>query len=166
MSKKFISLLIIFILFHITAAVADEFELLNKEKIGDFSLGMTEKDLKGKIPCPLKRDKETLWGADGMYHQSWDYPACGISFGMSSDKKGGKKSIERITITPPSTLKTKRGIGIGSSEQDVIQAYQKEKDTEASKPKEVFVAGSVYGGLIFDFKNDKVVSIFMGAAAE
>jgi hypothetical protein len=69
-------------------------------------------------------------------------------------------------ISTPSTLKTQRGIGIGSREQAVIQAYQHEKDAEATMPTEVFVAGSVYGGLMFQFQNDQVISIFLGAGAE
>jgi hypothetical protein len=163
MFKKYFPLIIL-LLISSHAVAADD--LLNKESIGDFRLGLTEKDLQGKIPCPLTRGEEELWGADGIYHQTWDYPKCGLSFTMSSAQKGETKTLDAITVSAPSTLKTKRGIHIGSSIQDVEKAYKKEKDKEASVPKQTFVAGSLYGGLVFNFEHNKVSSIFLGAGAE
>jgi hypothetical protein len=164
LKKSFLVIMLLLVM--AIAGAADEFSLLNEEKIGDFGLGLSEKDLKGKIPCPLKRGKEDLSEVDGNYEQLWDYPACGLSFYMSSEKKGGSKTISSITVTSPSKLKTKRGIQIGDSEQAVIQAYQHEKDAESTVPTKEFVAGSIYGGLIFQFQNNQVISIFLGAAAE
>ena len=165
MFKKYFSLIVLLLMTN-HAVVANELSLLTEERIGDFELGIFEKDLQGKIPCPLKRGEEQLWGADGIYHQTWNYPKCGLSFNMSSEEKGATKLIYSITVTAPSTLKTKRGIHIGSSEQEVAKAYQDEKDTKASIAKQTFVAGSLYGGLVFDFQHNKVISIFLGAGAE
>jgi hypothetical protein len=166
MYKNKFLLMIIFLLMQITPVLAEDTSFLSREAIGDFSLGQSEKELKNNIHCTIKRSPDTLWGADGVYHQTWDCYDAGISFSMVSNQKGGKKTIESITISTPSQLKTKRGIQIGDSEQAVIQAYQNEKDVEASRPNEVFVAGSIYGGLIFQFKNGKVESIFLGSSAE
>jgi hypothetical protein len=166
MFKKIFLLTILFLLVQVAPVTAEEVSFLNGEKIGDFSLGQSEKELKNKIHCPLKRGPDTLWEADGIYHQTWDCYDAGISFDMVSDREGGSKTIASIMISAPSTLKTQRGIGIGSSEQAVIQAYQHEKDAEATMPTEVFVAGSVYGSLMFQFQNDQVTSIFLGAGAE
>jgi hypothetical protein len=165
MFKK-IPLIMLFSLITVFPVVADEFSLLNEEKIGDFKMGLSEQDIKQKISCPLKLGEEQLWGADGIYHQVWSYPACGLSFSMSSAQKGGNKSIDGITVTSPNTLKTKRGIQIGSSEQAVIKAYGNDKATDAGADKQTFVAGSIYGGLVFNFKHNKVTSIFLGAGAE
>lgn len=158
--------MIIFLVIKITPVAAEDSSFFNGEKIGDFSLGQSEKMLKNKLHCSIKRGSDTLWGADGIYHQTWDCDNAGISFDMVSNSKGGVKTIASITISTPSKLKTKRGIQIGDTEQAVIQAYQNEKDAEATTPTEVFVAGSVYGGLIFQFKEGKVESIFLGASAE
>lgn len=166
MSKICSSLLVFCLLVTVFPSVADEFALLNSEKIGDFSMGLSEKDLEKKINCPLKRGKEELWGADGIYHQTWDYPACGLRFDMNSAQKGGIKSVDSITVTAPSKLKTKRGIQIGSTEKAVIKAYGHDKNAEDSVSKETFVAGSLYGGLIFNFKHNRVTEIFLGASAE
>ena len=48
----------------------------------------------------------------------------------------------------------------------MTKAYGRDKNTEDSVPKETFVAGSLYGGLIFNFKNNRVTEIFLGASAE
>jgi hypothetical protein len=142
-----------------------EFSLLQKERIGNLRIGLSAEKIKRTINCTPKRGPENLWAADGAYHQEWQYRNCGITLGMVSDRKGGRKSIESITLTSPSYLSTKRGIRIGSSERAVKKAYKAEWNRENSKS-EFFVAGSIYGGLIFQFQNGKVSRIFLGAAAE
>ncbi len=44
-----------------------------------------------------------------------------------------------------------------------MQAYKEEEERRTS---EHFVAGSIYGGLIFSFQNGRVNEIFLGAGAE
>jgi hypothetical protein len=70
-----------------------------------------------------------------------------------------------ITINPPCKFKTQKGIGIDSDYKNVETAYQKYIDIKSSNENEI-VAGSIYGGIIFRFENQKVKSIFIGAAAE
>ena len=140
-------------------------DLVADERIGNLRIGLTEADLKKAIECTLKRGPENLWGADGMYHQAWQCPACGLDFGMVSEKRGGKKVVESITLTAPCALATKRGIRIESTEQEVRKAYKKDWNKEDSS-QDSFVAGSVYGGIIFQFCKGKVDRIFLGAAAE
>ena len=89
-----------------------------------------------------------------------DYPRHGLR------EEGAPKAIESITVVSPSDLSTKSGIRIGSTEQEVMKAYASHWNKEDSSPSKTFVAGSVYGGLIFDFKAGKVSRIFLGAAAE
>jgi hypothetical protein len=144
---------------------ADQFTLLHQERIGDLRIGLSENELNNTIKCPLKLGPEQLWGADGAHHQQWNYAGCGIALGMVSKKNGATKSIESIAVTSPSTLTTKQGIGIGSTAQEVMNAYNHHWNNEESNS-ERFVAGSIYGGLIFNFKNGRVIRIFLGAAAE
>jgi hypothetical protein len=144
----------------------NESSLLQNESIGNLKIGLSEEKVKQVISnCTLKRETEQLWGADGAYHQKWKYVNCGITLGMVSEQKGGNKLIESITLNSPSRLATKRGIRIGSAENTVMKVYKVEWDKESSKSG-YFVAGSVYGGLIFQFQNGKVSQIFLGAAAE
>jgi len=145
---------------------ANDPDLLAGERIGSLRIGLHESDLKKAIDCDLKRGPETLWGADGEYHQTWQCPACGLKLGMVSEKRGGMKSVESITLTAPCTMATKRGIRIGSTEQAVRKAYKKDWNKEDSTQSGSFVAGSIYGGILFQFKDGKVSRIFLGAAAE
>jgi hypothetical protein len=148
------------------SADKNEFSLLQNESIGNLKIGLSEEKVRQIISnCALKREPEQLWGADGAYHQKWKYVNCGITLSVVSEQKGGKKSIESISLNSPSRLSTKRGIRIGSAESAVMKAYKVEWDKESSKSG-YFVAGSIYGGLIFQFKNSKVSQIFLGAAAE
>ena len=145
---------------------ADEFALLKEEQIGNLRMDLSEKEVKKRIDCQLKRGPEEFAEYDGQYHQSWEYPDCGITLGMVSEKKGHSKSIDYIEVTSPCTLQTKRGIRIGSTEQEVIKAYGRDRSAENSKPGEYFVAGSIYGGVVFDFHNGRVSKIVLGATAE
>lgn len=134
------------------------------EKIGDLSLGMKASKLTELIGKPTSRSRAEEWGADGLTHQDWVYKTKGISLNISSDKYSGPE-VFSITITSPCAYKTKMNVGIGSSYQEVRDAYSKDIDPTATD-KTTITVGSVYGGIIFSFKNDKVEKIFVGAAAE
>lgn len=71
-----------------------------------------------------------------------------------------------ITAGARCKLATTRGIKIGSTEAEVRKAYQDVENKEESEAGKSFVAGSIYGGVIFTLEKGRVVEIFMGAAAE
>ncbi len=73
--------------------------------------------------------------------------------------------INSILISEPCTLKTKKQIGIGDSQQAVKAAYADFIDKESSDATTI-VAGTVYGGLLFTLEGEKVKTIFIGASAE
>jgi len=143
----------------------DILAFLKEERIGDLRLGLTEEEVKARIPGKLKKGKERQWAATGEYVQKWAYPDCGVFLEMSSDDKGGAKRVMSITIRSPSLLRTTRGIRIGSTEQELMKAYGPYQDEEMSR-RGRFVAGSIYGGVIFSVKAGQVTRIFLGAAAE
>jgi hypothetical protein len=138
----------------------------DKEQIGKLHIGLSAKEIKQIITSQPTRGPEELMGADGQYHQEWKYSEAGVTLGMVSEKKGGLKTIGSMTITAPSKLQTQRGIGIGSSEAEVGKAYGSCRNAEESRPGELLVAGSIFGGVMFDFQQGKVSRIFIGAAAE
>lgn len=137
----------------------------DKEQIGKLHLGLSAQAVKQIIPGKPVLGPEELMGADGAYHQEWKYAEAGITLGMVAKKKGGLKTIDSITLTSPSKLQTQRGIRIGSSEAEVAKAYGPFRNAEDSTP-ESFVAGSIFGGVMFNFEQGKVSRIFIGAAAE
>jgi hypothetical protein len=165
MLRKCFASLAVVLLIGSAALAANEFPY-DKEQIGKLNLGLSEKAVKQIISGQPTRGPEELWGADGEYHQEWKYPAAGITLGMVSKKKGGLKSIERITLTSPSTLQTSQGIRIGSTEAEVAKAYGHFRNAEDSKAFNGFVAGSIFGGVMFNFEQGRVSRIFIGAAAE
>ena len=133
--------------------------------VGDLVLGLSHTKVIELLGQPESKDKAIEWGADGMMHQNWFYKAQGISLNMDSNKDMKDQAVSSITITSPCTFKTKKNIGIGSTYQQVMAAYEKEID-KSSSDKTKIVVGSIYGGIIIDFKNDKAENIFIGAAAE
>lgn len=147
-------------------AAADEFALLKEERIGPLRVDQPAAEAERLIPCPVQRGPVELWGADGEYHQTWTVPACGLTLDLSAAESAGPQTIRAITLTAPSSWKTARGIGISSTEREVMVAYGRDRNAEESQVGSLFVAGSVYGGLLFTFEAGRVIQIFLGAAAE
>lgn len=122
---------------------------------------------------PDSKSKAEVWEGDALTHQEWSYLSRGIMLDMV-DYKGGQV-INAITIIAPSELKTLKHIGIGSSNTALYDVYKDQLNPEESElnklknndPSEYTVtAGTCYGGVIFTMKNNKVIKIFIGAAAE
>ena len=153
------------ILAHAVQAAPAQDDIAGAERLGALRLNLTETEAKKAVTCPMTAGKENRWEADGAYHQEWHF-ACGVDLGMVSERKGGKKTVQTIKVSGTSPLKTSRGIGLGASEQDVTKAYTKEWSKDESKMPDLFVAGSIYGGVMFTFKEHRVSEIFVGAAAE
>lgn len=147
------------------AADKHHFEFMNKERIGALRIGMSEAEVRRALPGQPRRTREQFQAADGRYVLRWKYPEHGIELVMGAEKKGAAKQIDTIRCQGSCTLRTARGVGIGSALADVEKAYAAEFNKEDSG-KDVFVAGSIYGGLIFNFKAGKVSAMLLGAAAE
>ena len=145
---------------------ADFFALMKAESLGNLKIDLLAKNVIQLLGNPVKKDSIEYWAGDGLYHQYWYYPSQGITLSMASETEKGQQRIAFIKLVSPSTLQSQRGIKIGSSIEEVILAYIKEQEQETSIPGQTFVAGSIYGGLIFTFENGYVSQIFLGAAAE
>ncbi|MGE3800791.1 MAG: hypothetical protein AB7H80_07205 [Candidatus Kapaibacterium sp.] len=136
------------------------------ENVGPIYIGMSEGKVVEALGEPAQKTAFEMWDADGAEHQDWKYPAKGLTVGMwrGDDKK---VTVDRITLSGKSTLKTARKIGIGSSREEVKSAYLDDIDPESDPlDEEQIVVGSIFGGIIFSMKDQKVTSIFVGAAAE
>lgn len=145
---------------------SDPFALMREESLGKLKLDLSAQQVIQLLGNPRQKGGVEFWAGDAIYHQYWYYPNQGITLSMASETEKGQQNIAFIKLVSPSTLPTKRGITIGSSIEEVSLAYAKEKDQEMSIPDQTFVAGSIYGGLIFTFDNGRVIEIFLGAAAE
>ena len=140
------------------------FELMKNESFGEIRLELGINRVLEILGEPEEKTKAELWGADGEYHQQWNYLNNGIELDIIGEPDTALK-VNMITISGHSELKTKRNIGIGSSFEDVKSAYKSEIDPNMIDIKTI-VAGTIFGGIIFNFENNKVNSIFIGAIAE
>lgn len=147
------------------ASGADD-QFLEKEALGKLKLGTKAADVTALIGKPDSKGKDTEWAATGEWVQEWKYKSQGLKINMASESKGGAKAISSITAEAPCKLATARGIHLGSTVAEVTKAYRDVQDKEQSEPGKTFIAGSVYGGVIFTFTGGKVTQIFVGAAAE
>lgn len=138
--------------------------LLMKETIGPISIGATDSSILKSLGEPDQKSAAKIWGADGMEHQRWVYQAKGIELDMV--RKEVTQTVNMIKIKGPCDYKNQRGIQIGSSDAAVQSAYKDEINPNDSKPNSSIIAGTIYGGIIFDIKDNIVTSIFIGAAAE
>lgn len=139
---------------------------VDQEAFGKLTLGQKGEDILRFLGKPESKGKDANWEAIGQWVQEWKYPAQGLTLHMASGKRGGAKTLLNISASAGCALTTARGIGIGSSETAVRKAYGALEEKSESKRGETFVAGSIYGGVIFQFKVGKVAEIFIGAAAE
>jgi len=145
-------------------------ELMDTEKFGKIKLGLDSVSVVEILGQPDSATTVNYWGADGGYHNEWIYNTIGLTIGFNRipdhpDSKFHERLTDRMTMTAPSIYFTNRRIQIGSPKIEVISNYRTAiADTIGYNNH--LVAGTVYGGLIFQFEQDTVVSIFLGAAAE
>ncbi len=142
----------------------DTFELIKNETINELRLGLSKNQVIKILGNPAKLSKKQISQVDGAYHQTYYYTHLGIELGMVDDNEE-EQIVDMIFIQKPCKFKTSRNIAIGSSYSEVEQAYADYYVKEYSSPEEI-LAGSIYGGVIFKFEKGKVISIFVGAAAE
>lgn len=146
------------------------FELMREEFVGSPDVGrLAIGDTNDKACINMlgeagEKSEPVVWDADGEVHQTWHYKSKGIELDMIGE--AGNQSINMITLSKPCSFKTSKGIGIGSSKSEVLNAYGDYADPEWNKEPDTLVLGTVYGGIIMGFKNDKVCDIFIGASAE
>ncbi len=140
-------------------------DLMERETIGNLRIGLSEVAVSNALPVQPQRGKEVLEEATGSYIEDWNFAGMGVSLEMGTYEEGGEKQVYAITVTAPSTFKTAQGIGIGATEAEVENAYGLDRDPQ-SVAGEQFIAGSIYGGLVFRFANGRVSEIFLGASAE
>lgn len=145
----------------------DPFELMNNEAIaGWLKVGTDEATVLDKLSTPAETGPVEYWAAIGTYVQAWAYPDQGIYLYMEAEQPDAEQRVLRVRLIAPATVTTERGIGIGSTEAAVREAYGDEEERFEGSPDHVFVAGTIYGGVIMVFENGRVNELFLGALAE
>ena len=139
--------------------------LLKDEAIGAIHMEMTDKEVVAVLGQPSKKGKPMEEGATGETVAQWEWKEAGINVLFSDANKTPK--VRGIGLSDPSTLKTKKGIGIGSSRAELETAYgaghMKVDDDGADAS---YTVGNHYYGLVFSFESGKVKSAYWGTLAE
>ena len=169
MKKKLVGIILLCIMLMSASGVCADvdylklgFDIMKNEAVGFLKIGLAAAEVLAGLGEPADKSPIRIWGADGLEHQKWRYPAKGIEFDMV--KRDGAFLVNMISITTPCEYKTKQGIGIGSSVKEVQAAYPNQLNPAVNDTK--LVAGTVYGGIIFGMGGGAVSSIFIGAATE
>ncbi len=97
--------------------------------------------------------------------KNWTYSSKGLVLNIAGEKGSANKTIFSINAKEPCSFKTRANMGIGNTYTEVQEAYKRDIDASATD-KEQITVGSIYGGIIFTFKNEKATGVFLGAAAE
>jgi hypothetical protein len=140
---------------------------IDMESFGTIKLGQHYSKTLEAIGQPDSKSKPVEWAADGLFHEDWTWKENGMAINMSFDNKNidSTLSVFSITAKAPCDFKTKAGIGIGSRYAEAEAAYKNSIDPYTTNKDQITV-GDLYDGIIFSFKDDKVIKIFLGAAAE
>jgi hypothetical protein len=163
------------------APTPDAIRALHKESFGGVTLGMTEPDVRKVLGAPGTKTKPALdekSNGRSEYFMKWTWP--GIEATLGSASATGRFTLRSIKFRAPSTAKTARNIGIGSTRADVAKAYAELADPVFAKDPRFFVAGQSdnlgQNGLSFDFNKgsefdaqtpeDKVTSMEAAGGAE
>ena len=145
------------------------YDLMANDAVGFLKYGLADTKVLNMLGEPEEKSKLKRMEYDGEKHQTWHYRAKGIQLGMIGAKN--RQKIETIKIDGPCAFKTRRNIGLGSTKEEVLRVYKKEIDLSETNPAiysapSRIIAGTIYGGIFFEFKNNRVSSIFIGAGAE
>jgi hypothetical protein len=139
-----------------------DFAFYDGEAIGPLRAKMTDKELIAALGKPRSKQAPVEEGATGEWVSSWTW--VGASALVVADTRNGPRRARDVSVNAPSTYATKRGIHVGSTRADVERLYPRSPEDQQQDPN-VYVVGSVYGGLLFTFAHDRVASISIGVFA-
>ena len=126
----------------------------------------TPKILLEKLGKPKTKGEREEWAATGDFAENWSWPEAGVHVTIGAPNMTAPPNhVIDYQVSAPFKGKTKRGIGIGSTHAEVRAAYSGMIDEDASSAT-YLVAGSRFGGVMFNFTAGTVSQIFVGATAE
>lgn len=139
---------------------------MGKSHVGWLDSGVTVAVMLEKLGEPDQKEARINEEATGDIYEIWIWTQKGVRADLSApDMTAPVVSVRHFTVTAPFDGKTERGIGIGSTEAEVLAAYPGVMDPN-SRPGAQVIVGSIYGGMFFDIVDGNVTSIFVGAGAE
>lgn len=133
--------------------------LMRGEGVGPVYWGMNMNELADALGEP-----ERVEDSDDMPYTWQYYTKQGLEVCAETSEER-MASVVSIVAIKPCSLKTKRGIGIGSTAEEVREKYKDVVNASESNDG-LIVAGDIYAGLTFAIEKGKVTRIFIGQDAE
>ena len=133
--------------------------------VGALKNGTAMNDVINALGEPEEETEAECQGYDNDFHKSLSYKSKGISIGVQAEEEHGDYILSSLNLEAPFSGKTVEGIGIGSSEAEVKNAYGDIINLEDSSS-HCIVLGSTFGGVHFGIENGVVCYIYFGASAE
>ena len=139
-------------------------DFLGWERLGPVPVGGVLTAIEPALGKPESKD-EVFHDVDasGDYYQRWHYPARGFDLTVHSakDPKLADGALSSIRAGAGSTLETRLGIRVGSSEADMRTAYTPYMNKEMSRGPYLAI-GIEWSWLTFEARDGKVVGIAFG----
>ena len=133
--------------------------LMRTEGVGEVVWGMNLNELADVLGEPERVEDSKDMAYTWQFYTKQGLEVCA----ETSEER--MASVVSIVATKPCSLKTKRGIGIGSTAEEVREKY-KDVVNAAESNDGLIVAGDIYAGLTFAIEKGKVTRIFIGQDAE
>jgi hypothetical protein len=137
---------------------------MRDERLGPLRIGMAAEAVRSALGPPASSDGPAPDQVQGGFTWTWRYPERGVELSLWAETRSEPPSVGAIKLREGSSLRTRFGIGVGSSGAEVERAYRACWAPESTE--EQRVAGSVYGGVVFTMKGNQVAELFVGASAE
>src|SRR6266542_3145766 len=151
--KYFITILFATLFFHNYCQCQESdydsmgWQLIKTESLFILNNASNASEVINQLGQPEEKSKLELLGYDGLEHQTWYYRSKGLEIGFVTDDTK-TQIVGSINISYPSELKLNKGIGIGSTKDEVLRAYKKEIDQKNKwGGNDKLVAGTEFGGV-------------------
>lgn len=144
----------------VKAAIA----VLEGESLGGVKPGMEAKEVEKLVGKASKKGKAVAEEATGETVATWEWKKAGLRVTFSDAKK--KPVARMISLGAGAKLKTQKGVGIGSTLEELDAAYSEVRRPPDGEDQTQFIVGTMYLGMSFELKDGKVVAVYWGALAE
>ncbi|MBK7535317.1 MAG: hypothetical protein IPI49_08050 [Myxococcales bacterium] len=138
--------------------------LLEQEDLGGLRLGMRDREVIAILGKPSSKGKAVVEGATGEVVATWEWKRAGVRVLFSDVKK--RPTVRNLSLGSGARLKTKRGIGLGSTLAELDAAYGAGRRTSSDESDPSYLVGTLYDGMVFELADGKVVSLYWGVLAE
>lgn len=144
----------------VVAAVA----LLQEESIGGLKPGIDAKAAEKILGKASKKGKAAVEEATGETVATWEWKKAGVRIVFSDAKKKPVASL--IALGAGAKLKTKAGVGIGSTLEELDAAYASVRRPPDGDAEASYLVGTMYAGMSFELVDRAVTAVYWGTLAE